>query len=191
MAEKKGLEDLQDITVSAKVIGEICGIGDRMVRRYADEGVFKRSSHGKYKLFQSTKNYITTLKIAKAGEGGVKSDIDDACYDLDTEKAVHEHLKSLITEIKLQLIKGQVHKSEDVERVVTDMLVRFKSKMQAMPAKLAPMLEQKEKGDIQSLLKTEISFALEELSEYSPSDYYGNEYIDIDDDKLYSIISEE
>lgn len=190
MADKVEIEDLQDITVSAKVIGEVCGIGDRMVRKYADEGVFKRSTHGKYKLLQSVKNYVTTLKVAKAGNGGVKVDIGSEAADLNTEKAVHEHLKSMITEIKLQLIKGQVHKSEDVERVITDMFAKFKSKMQALPAKMAPKLERKRKAEIQSVLKEEVAAALEELAEYNPSDYYSSDHIEIEDDELFSILDE-
>lgn len=190
MADKKEIEDIADITVSAKVIGEICGIGDRMVRRYADEGVFKRSAHGRYKLFQSVKNYITAVKVAKVGEN-VKSDLYEDNLDLNNEKAIHEHLKSMITEIKLQLIKGQVHKSEDVERVITDMLVRFRSKMQALPAKLATKLEQKNRGEIQKILQTEIIDALTELSEYNPADYYSDEHIDVENDELFAIINEE
>lgn len=190
VAEKKEIEDFQDITVSAKVLGEICGIGERMVRKYADDGVFKRSTRGKYKLLLSVKNYITTVKLVKVGEKGIKADLGAETRDLKTEQAVHEHLKTMITDIKLQLIKGQVHKSEDVERVITDMFTKFKSKMQALPAKLAPKLEQKEKAVIQDTLKFEIAEALEELSEYNPADYYGSEHIDIEDDELLAIIDE-
>lgn len=190
MAEKKQVEDLQDITVSAKVIGEVCGIGERMVRRYADEGVFKRNAHGRYELLQSVKNYVTTLKVTKIGEGGVKSEIGSG-IDLKEEQAVHEHIKSMIAEIRLQLIKGQVHKSEDVERVITDMFAKFRSKIQSLPAKLAQKLEQKEKEEIQRTLKYELAVALEELAEYNPTDYYSKDYIEIEDDELFSSIKED
>lgn len=191
MAEKKQVEDLQDITVSAKVIGEVCGIGDRMVRRYADEGVFKRNAHGRYELFQSVKNYITTLKVTKIGESGVMAEIGSERFDLNTEKAIHEHVRTMIAEIKLQLIKGQVHKSEDVERVITDMFAKFRSKIQSLPAKLAPRLEQKKKGEIQGVLKLELAGALEELAEYNPTDYYSKDYIEIKDEELFSVIKED
>lgn len=191
MAEKKQVEDLQDITVSAKVIGEVCGIGERMVRRYADEGVFKRNSHGRYELLQSVKNYVTTLKVTKIGESGVMAEIGSERFDLKAEQAVHEHLKAMIAEIRLQLIKGQVHKSEDVERVITDMFAKFRSKIQSLPAKLAPKLEQKKKAEIQDVLKLELAAALEELAEYNPTDYYSKDYIEIKDEELFSAIKED
>lgn len=182
MAEKKEVEDIGDLTVSPKVIKEICGIGDRMVRQYAEEGVFKKSAHGKYMLFQSVKNYITTLKVAKVGEN-IKNGLGEEVKDLKTEQAIHEHYKGLMAEIRLQLIQGKVHRSEDVERVITDMLSKFKSKMQAIPSKLAPKLGERKRVDIQAILDAEIAGALLELSDYSPADYYSDEHIEVGDDE--------
>ena len=54
---------------------------------------------------------------------------DEQELNYDEEHAKHEHVKTQITEIKLKLIQGQVHKAEDVERVMTDMFEKFKSKI--------------------------------------------------------------
>ena len=88
------------------------------------------------------------------------------------------------------LIQGKVHKAEDVQRVVTDMLERFKSKMEAMPAKLAIKLENRSRTEIQRVLKKEINGALLELSEYNPADYYSDEHIEADEDIIYSLNDE-
>jgi len=103
---------------------------------------------------------------------------------LENEKALHEHSKRLITEIKLQLIRGQVHKSEDVARVMTDMFAKFKSKMDALPAKLARKLEGKNKVEIQTVLKAEISKALAELADYKPENFYSDEHVEIPEDAI-------
>lgn len=100
-SDEKKIKSVDDITVSAKVIGEFIGVGDRMVRHLADEGIIKRNSHGRYLLLESVKNYILTLKVSKAGES-IKTDFDKDNLDLNHEKAVNEHWKSMITEIKLQ-----------------------------------------------------------------------------------------
>lgn len=179
MSDKRKIDDISDITVSAKVIGECLSIGDRMVRHLADEGLLKRDSHGKYLLLHSVKNYVLALKTSKAGE---KIDVGDGDHlDLNQEKAANEHWKSCINQIKLQLIQGQVHRSKDVGRVVTDMLITFKEKILALPAKLATKAEGKTKLEIQELLKEELDNALEELSEYNPTDYYSDEHIEIDE----------
>lgn len=191
MAEDtRKVQSIDDITVSAKVIGEMIGVGDRMVRHLADEGIIKRNSHGRYLLLESVKNYILTLKVSKAGES-IKTDFDKDSLDLNHEKAVNEHWKSLITEIKLQLIKGQVHKSEDVERVMTDMFLNFKNKMLALPHKLAIKLENRERQEIQEKLREEIASALAELADYTPDAFYSDEHIDIEDDVVLHLGDEQ
>ncbi len=179
------IDDISTVTVSSRVLGEIAGIGERQVRNLADEGIFVRNSHGRYLLMKSLKNYILNLKVAKAGEK-VASDFEAGELDLEHEKARHEHLKAMITEIRLQLIKGQVHKSEDVGAVITNMFTKFRSKMMAVPYKLAPRLEGKNRTETADILKEEINFALAELADYNPSDYYPPEYIDINEDSLFN-----
>ncbi len=183
MADKKEVEDLSDITVSQKVLAECLGVGDRMVRHLAEQGILKRNRRGRYLLLSSIKNYILTLKVQKAG-ADVRDDMAAERLDLKTEQAIHEHLKSMITEIKLQLIRGKVHKSEDVERVVTDMLVKFKSKMLTLPAKLALKCEGKSRAEILETARGEVEAALMELVAYSPADDYSDEHIEVDEESV-------
>lgn len=185
MAATKNADDMSSVTVSAQRMGDILGVGDRMVRYLAEEGVLKRNSHGKYLLVASVKNYILTLKISKPTSA--ETEKNEGPLSWEDEKAKHEKLKRQITDLKLQILKGRLHKSEDVERVVNDMLAKFKSKMEAMPAKLARKLEKKSKTQILEILQDEIRSALEELSEYNPSDYYSDDYIEIEDDYIYKL----
>lgn len=189
MADKKNQKsgnDIGEIVVTAKQLGEILGVGDRMVRNLAEEGIVTKNSRGKYKLFESTKNYITLLKAQASGKGSIASGTGEY-IDLDAERAKHERLKMQITEIKLLLIKGQVHKAEDVAAVITDMFTRIKSKLSAIPSKYARKLEGKKRGQIQELLTDEINNVLLELSAYDPADFYSDEHIEIDGEKLEAL----
>lgn len=178
-------ENFEDILVSSKTLEALFGVKDRTIRHLAEEGIIKRDTHGKYWLWNSAKSYITALKVVNAGRE--TKDTEDSEYDLVAEKAQHEHIKRQITDIKLQLIKGQVHKSEDVERVMSSMFARFKSKMTALPAKLAKKLEGKSRTQIQSILKKEIDSALTELAGYNPDDFYSDEHIEISDEAVKSL----
>ena len=185
------ITDVSSVCVSAKVLGEMLGVGDRQIRNLAEEGILKRNSHGRYLLAESVKNYVLTLKLSKAGEGKINTDYMDETLDYEQERAKHERLKTQITDIKLQLVKGRVHKSEDVERVINNMFVNFRSKMMALPAKLAPKLEKRDKTDIQEVLKTEVTYALNELADYNPASYYSDEHIDIEEDDVFGIIEKD
>ena len=177
---------LTDIVVTAKQLGTVFGVGDSMVRRLAEQGIAVRQSNGKYLLFESTKNYIVLLKAQAAGKK-VKDEVSGEELDLDQERALHEHTKRQITEIKLALIKGETHKAEDVAAVMTDIFTKIKSKLEAMPSKMARRLENKKRTQIQEALTEEIRNVLLELSSYDPADFYSDEHIEIDGDKLSAL----
>lgn len=191
MGTQRSVEDFEELLVSSKVLEALFNVKDRTVRDLADKGIVKRNSHGKYLFWNSAKSYITALKVVNAGKGDSKTEDDENVLDLDAEKAQHEHLKKQITEIKLQLIKGQVHKAEDVEAVMTDMFEKFKSKMTAMPSKLARKLEGKSRTEIQRILKREIDYALVELASYNPADFYSDDHIEISSNTISSLGVEE
>ncbi|MBD5156518.1 MAG: hypothetical protein HDT13_02640, partial [Butyrivibrio sp.] len=129
--------DISAITVNSAALEKIIGVSGRRIRQLAEENIIVRAAKGRYKLMESITNYILTLRVSiEAAE----SDTPDGELDLDTEKAIHERVKRHISELKLKTMTGEVHKSEDVERVMTDMLVSIKTKLLSLPAKLAPML---------------------------------------------------
>lgn len=181
MTDGAKVDDISMVTVSAKVLGELIGVGDRQIRNLAEEGILVRNSHGKYILTKSIRNYVTNLKISKAGQN-VVSDFDDGTLDLNSEKAKNEHFKAMISEIRVQLMKNEVHKSQDVGAVITDMFTKFRSKMMAMPAALALKLENKRKEEIQEVLTEKVNEALNELADYNPADYYPDEYVELSED---------
>lgn len=175
---KRSLEATKDMIVSSAVLEDLFGATDGWIRQLTDQGIVKRERHGKYMLIESTKNYITFLKVNNRKKKAV---VDDGeVLILDAERAKHERLKREITELKLLLMKGQLHKSEDVEYVMTDMIARFRDRVMGMPSKLALKLEGKNRVDIQDVLTEELQAALNELGEYSPSDFYSDEHIDVD-----------
>lgn len=186
MAEKLKVNDLTNVCVGSSVLQELFGVGDRQIRYLVEQGILERQSHGKYLFLKSVKAYITTLKVAAN-----KSQLSEKEYnelDLNEEKAKHEYVKRQIAEIKLQLIRGEVHKAEDVEAVMCEMLARFKSQIESLPAKLAKKLEGENRTEIQKVLKEELGRTLEELSEYNPNDFYSNEHIEISDDEVEKLI---
>lgn len=187
MAAKRETEDFETLLVSSKVLETLFGVKDRTIRDMADKGIVKRDSHGRYLFWNSTKNYITAIKVVNAEKNSSTAESEETGLDLDEEKARHERLKRQITEIKLQLIKGQVHKAEDVEAVMTDMFARFKSKVTALPSKLAKKLEGKSRTEIQRILKIDIDNALVELADYNPADFYSDEHIEISGDDVSSL----
>ena len=81
-------------------------------------------------------------------------------------------------------MQGELHKSEDVERVMTDMLVSIKSKLLSMPSKLSPMLVSRTDIDfIKRTINSEVLEVLNELKDYNAKDFYDDEYVDVEEDE--------
>lgn len=62
--ESAKVTDIDSLTVSAAVLGNIFGVTDRRIRQMAEEGIIVRAAKGRYNLVDSLKNYILSLKLA-------------------------------------------------------------------------------------------------------------------------------
>lgn len=173
--------DISAITVNSATLEKILQVSDRRIRQLAEENIIVRVSKGRYRLMESISNYILTLKVSM--EAGNSQSVDGE-LNLDEEKAIHERVKRHISELKLKTMQGELHKSEDVERVMTDMLVSIKSKLLSMPSKLAPMLVARNDIDfIKRTINSEVLEVLNELKDYNAKDFYDDEYVDVEEDE--------
>jgi phage terminase Nu1 subunit (DNA packaging protein) len=178
--ESAKVTDIDSLTVSAAVLGNIFGVTDRRIRQMAEEGIIVRAAKGRYNLVDSLKNYILSLKLAVDSND---SDNPDGELNFEEEKALHERVKRHISEMKLQTMKGELHKADDVRHVMTDMLSSFKTRMMNIPAKVAPVLEDRDAGYIKERLTSEVTEALNELKDYNPADFYSDEYVEGEGDE--------
>ena len=176
--ESAKITNIDSTTVSAAVLGDMFGVSDRRIRQMAEEGIVARAAKGRYKLVDSIKNYLLTVKLAAEGVG---VDLADGEINLEEEKGLHERVKRHISELKLQIMKGGLHKAQDVEIVMTDMLVAFKTRMMNIPSKVAPILESRDAVFIKDRMTCEIIEALNELKDYDPRAFYSEEYVEEDE----------
>ena len=180
MAEKLEKEnDVSMLICSAGVLADMLGIKETTVRHLASSGVMPRVSSGRYKLRDCVHNYVMQLRIqAKAPDTGSISDQPD----LKDMQAKHEAVKLQMSELQLKLMRGKLHKSEDVERVMTSMLSSMRAKILSLPSRIAPRVAQvSDPNEIMTIIQMELYDALHELAEYTPEMFYGDELM-IDED---------
>jgi phage terminase Nu1 subunit (DNA packaging protein) len=190
MAETKKIESIESLTVSASVLADLLNVTERRVRQLAEEGIFTRVAKGRYNLPESIKTYLNMLKMEKDIIGSnAPGEIE-----LETERAIKTRVERKQAEIKLALMKGQVHKASDVEQVMVDMLTSFRTRLLNIPAKLAPILvDRKETGYIKEMITAEMIEVLNELKDYNPADFYAKEHIEYDEEEIetYEVGGEE
>lgn len=175
--ESAKITDVDSMTVSVGVMANIFSLSERRVRQMAEEGIVVRASKGRYKLVESLKNYTLALKLSAEG---ANVDNPDGEINIDEEKALHERIKRHISELNLHVMMGSLHKAEDVERVMMDMLASFKTRIMNIPSKVAPALENRDTAYIKDRLMKEVLEVLNELKDYNPKDFYSDEYVDVE-----------
>lgn len=132
---------------------------ERNVRLLRDKGVLTEYKPGLYDLPTVTVQYINFLR-QKNPEAEDK-------VDYNTERAKLVRAKRESQELELQVRKNELHTTEDVEKALTDMLVNFRTKLMAIPAKLSPiMAKKKDQTEIFKLMKAAIDETLEELADF-------------------------
>ena len=169
MARKDSEKNTYIVTTAE--ISEIFGISTRRVQQLAKDGVFVRVGHGQFDLPASVNSFIVyRLDDTK----------DEGVLDKSTEEAMWTRARRQKTELELQIMRGDLHRSEDVRRVMNDMLGAFRARILSIPSKFSPQLVGlTEIPPIKVVLKQAVHEALEELSDYDPMVFY-----DISKDKM-------
>lgn len=178
----KKIDNVEQVTVSSTVLSNLFGLTTRRIRQLENEGVIQKIARGKYSLQDNIKSYITYIK---ASADLKENKTEEGKIDYDEEHALLERRKREKMELELAAMRGTMHYSEDVERVMNDMLSNFKAKILALPSRAAPRLITLSKiADIQEVLQNEVLDALNEMSQYNPNDFYSDEYVDVLDDEV-------
>jgi len=143
-----------------KAIARILDLTERRVRQLKDQNVITEYAPGLYELVPTVHAYVNYLRNRNPESG--------ENIDYNTERAKLIRAKRLNEEYDLRVKEGDLHASADVEAVMSNMLMNFKSRLMAIPAKLSPVLSKKtDKAEIHRILKDSVDEALNELADFN------------------------
>jgi phage terminase Nu1 subunit (DNA packaging protein) len=158
--------DFTKIECTAGEMAGLLGITDRRLRQLAKAEIIPQRKRGGFNLQEVTQAYIAFCKRGTSldKETGV---------DFNKEKALLTKAQREKAELEVAVIKGELHRGDDVKVIIGDMIMAFRAKILAIPTKLAPrLLAQTEINYIQDIIKRAHHEALNELSEYSPAAFH-------------------
>ena len=140
---------------TSKVVAQWLCLTERRVRQLRDEGVIVEARPGLYELQPTVARYITYI-------GGAGKET------LTNERMKLTRAKREAAELENELRKGEVHRTEDIERGIKSMFLNLRSRFLALPAKLSPTLATRggNQTGIFDELKQAIDEILEEMSDY-------------------------
>lgn len=146
-------------------IAEILGIGVRRLQQLTKEGIIPKIAHGKYEIAEVVTAFLE-WKVSQY-ENAQEDD-----QNLRKERTLLTRVQRKKAEHELAIMKGELHKSEDVERVMNDMLSSFRARCLVIPNRAASLVVNKTIEEARTMLKAEIYEALQELSDYDPEKFY-------------------
>lgn len=155
--------------VNQKELAAILGVTDRRIRQLRNDfGLFEKclsqeSKKKNYVLEKCIQEYIN-YKIEAEVQGGTKEK-----YDKEREQAEHEAIKKKISILKLRKLRRELHEASDVEEYLTSMLIEFRNRILAVPAKVSPLvLGEDDINQVIKIIEKEMYEILSTLSEYDP-----------------------
>ncbi len=159
----------RNMEVTQKVLAECLGITPRQVRNLKQLGLFElKGGEKKYRLDKCVQEYIQHKVADETGR----------FRSINKEKvsAEHEEVKREISVLKLRKLRRELHESSDVESYLMNMLLAFRSRLEALPQKAAMQVAGlQDINEIIDVLRKNVNSALNELSEYDPDEIDGQQ----------------
>ncbi len=158
------LANLFDIT--AQWVGELTRNG--ILRKHETE------VGPRYNVVEATRAYVKYLREKAAG----RSDKDDAASEKEQQKLAAEvrikEARADYAELELAELRGEMHRSEDVEAMTQQLVFTIRGMLVALPGRLAvDVAGVSDAAEASVLIRREVNAVLEELSnfKYDPAAY--------------------
>ena len=141
------------------MVAKFLNMTPKNVERLTEKGILCPKQGKLYSLVEANHAYINYLKQQNPDTEEV--------VDLNEERAKLARAKRLKAELELSLEEGDLHRSEDVKKIMEATLINFKSRLSAIPGEEADRLaSMTDKAKIFVYLNNKIKEALTELSNF-------------------------
>ena len=140
----------------AKVIASLLDISERRVTQLVNEGIIPKTDRGRYELFPVVQGYIKFLRERKLGE---------AVVSLDEARQRKLAAEAEMAEIDLAKARADVVLVEDVGKQWDAILSAVKTRLLAVPNKVAPLASVEiDQAIVKEIIEDGIHTALGELA---------------------------
>lgn len=162
--------------VDSKIIAQLFGVTTRRVQQLAQEGIISATKQGnanKYDLLPTIQRYIKHLSEKANGKETSKKDTETEGRRLEAEADL-KRSKADMAALQLKELEGKMHRSEDVEAVMTDLVYTIRSMLMALPGRLAvDVVGTNTAAEASEVIRAEVYKVLEELAgyKYDPEEY--------------------
>lgn len=160
------MEEKELITKTTEVkqaeLAAVLGLSGRRVAQLCEDGIISKSARGRYCLAKCVQAYI----MYKTEE---ESELEDLEIEREKRRAEVELKRARAKKAKLETaeIEGNMHRSEDVAAMTTDLIYCIRSALLAMPGRVAvDVAAVSNPAEVTAILKKENYAIMTDLSQY-------------------------
>jgi len=155
--------------VDSKTIAALFELTPRRIQQLTKEGIITATKEGnanRYDLLPTIQKYIRYLTAKANGREPSKKDAEIEGRRLEAEADL-KRSKADIAALQLKELEGTMHRSEDVEAVMTDLVYSIRSMLVALPGRLAvDVSSAATAAEASDIIRAEVYKILEELAGY-------------------------
>ena len=159
---------------SAAELADVFNLTTRRIEQLKTEGIIKgEGKPTKYVYDDAVRDYISYLSDRAYGREKKETDAQLETEKLSAEKRI-KMAKAEMAELELSELKGELHRSDDVEAITTDHVMFVRSMLMALPGKLAVDVAAIQTApEAADRIKQEVYAILEQLADwrYDPDEY--------------------
>jgi phage terminase Nu1 subunit (DNA packaging protein) len=150
--------------VSTEELAQFVGVDPRRIRQLTQDGVIKKEpgdkKTAKYDFVRSVHSLLQYYRQKSDSRRSGDSD------EMANEKLKQISTKRRLEELKLAQLEGDLHKAEDIERIIGAVLTRLRINLLAIPMGLAPVLRDMDDAmEIAEKLDERIRRAMNEVAD--------------------------
>jgi hypothetical protein len=158
--------------ITTETLAKLLVMTSRRVRQLTEEGVLQRARDrvtgeelkGRYLLKESINAYVVFVRDHRY------ADPAETSYQVSRGKRMAALAE--IELLKLRRVRAEMQHGRDVEYLMTQQLTAFKSRLMALPSRLAPTIVNRSSvGEVAESIRLSIYEGLQELSEYDPGKF--------------------
>lgn len=166
------LDDFLALNVSTKDFAKIVNMTERGVRQWITQGIVPVKSQKPYRINvkEGLYSYLSYVKDRKNDGPETPTDDDKAKSEKLRADADISIAKARQEELKLNELKGLLHRSEDVQAMTEDLIYMIRGAITALPGKLAIDLAAEDNPNkCSAIIREQVALVLDGLSEYEYS----------------------
>jgi len=169
---KKEPAPAKEATPKVKLVGieelaKLVDVDERRIRQIEQEGVIKsepKSSNKEKREYDFAKSIVALVRYYRKKADSRRSGSSE---DMESAKLLQIETKRKIDELKLAQLEGELHRADDIERIMGNLLTRLRVNLLAIPMGLAPILRDMDDiKDIAEKLDDRIRRAMNEVADF-------------------------